>query len=240
MADVNGATVTRRADELSRETGVEAAGFEVDVSDWHCVERLAAFAYERFGAVHVLCNNAGVVSPSMPTWDMSLDDWRWVLGVDLWGVIHGVKAFVRRMLESGEPGHIVNTASISGLLPYAGIASYSVAKSGVVALSECLHLGLREAGARIGVSVLCPGIVATGLRRNSGSLRPGGPGGVELLDLDSMPDAQQPADIADLVLEGIVRDRFWLLSHRSYGRLIEARARGIIETDSVVAPPTHT
>ena len=119
-----------------------------------------------------MCNNAGVVTLA-PIWEQTLDDWRWVLGVDLWGVIHGVRSFLPLLLDQGEPGHIVNTASIAGLVPSPGIAPYNVSKAGVVALSETLDMELRDAGAPIGVSVLCPGVVPTRIAA-SGRNRPGG------------------------------------------------------------------
>ena len=112
-------------------------------------------------------------------WEQSLEDWRWVIGVDLWGVIHGVKAFVPRMLASGEPGHIVSTASVAGLFALPSIAPYNVAKVGVVALSETLHHDLRAVGSSIGVSVLCPGVVPTRIGesdRNRPTGRPRGRG----------------------------------------------------------------
>ena len=127
---------------------------------WEDVEGLAAATIVAFGAVHVVCNNAGVARGGRPG-RSTLDDWRWVLGVDLWGVIHGVRAFVPRLLEQGEGGHIVNTASMTGLLPVRGLAGYSVAKMGVVALSEVLALDLDAEQAGVGVSVLLPGFIAT-------------------------------------------------------------------------------
>ncbi len=114
---------------------------------------------DAFGAVHVVCNNAGVATRGRRG-TLTLDDWRWVLGVDLWGVIHGVRAFVPRLLEQGEGGHIVNTASMTGVLPVRGLAGYSVAKTGVVALSEVLALDLEAEEAGVGVSVLLPGFIA--------------------------------------------------------------------------------
>ena len=140
--------------------GTEVVTQRTDVSQAGDIDRLAALAFERFGAVHVLCNNAGVVKRAR-SWELTEDDWRWVLDVDLWSVIHAVRAFVPRMLEQSEGGHIVNTASMSGLLPIPNLAAYSVAKAAVVALSEALQLDLDAEGASIGVSVLCPGFIAT-------------------------------------------------------------------------------
>ena len=170
LADVEEPALAAAGADL-RAAGAEVAEVVTDVADPGAVDALADAAYQRFGAVHVVCNNAGVVSTG-PSWEQSIEDWQWVLGVDLWGVIHGVRSFVPRMLDGGEPGHIVNTASIAGLLPFPNIAPYDVAKAGVVALSEALHGELRAAGAAIGVSVLCPGVVPTRISESSRN-RPG-------------------------------------------------------------------
>ncbi len=138
--------------------GVEALAVPADVSDEGSVQALAAAALERFGAVHVVCNNAGVSSLSDP-WFGPLSAWTWVLGVNLWGVIHGVRAFLPILLSQGE-GHIVNTASAAGLGPGTG-PSYDASKHAVVALTEDLYTTLGAMGAPVGVSVLCPGWVRT-------------------------------------------------------------------------------
>ena len=159
LADIEAEPLDDLAGRLG-DGGTEVVAQRTDVSQADDIDRLAAVAFERFGAVHVLCNNAGVVKRAR-SWDLTVDDWRWVLDVDLWSVIHAVRAFVPRMLEQAEGGHIVNTASMSGLLPIPNLAAYSVAKSAVVALSEALQLDLDAEGASIGVSVLCPGFIAT-------------------------------------------------------------------------------
>ncbi len=144
-----------------------------DVSVAADLEHLAETAFNRFGAVHVLCNNAGV-STFNPVVAQSLDDWRWVLGVNLWGVIHGVQAFLPRMTAKGQPAHIVNTSSLAGLasgLPSLG--PYNVSKVGVVALSETLRMELAMAGSPVGVSVLCPGSTPTRILESERN-RPGG------------------------------------------------------------------
>jgi NAD(P)-dependent dehydrogenase (short-subunit alcohol dehydrogenase family) len=155
------ADVERHALEAAAAT-VEGETLTVvtDVSDAAAVERLADAAFDRFGAVDVVCNNAGV-STFNPLVAQTLDDWRWVLGVNLWGVVHGVQAFLPRLLAQGR-GHIVNTSSLAGLasgLPDLG--PYNVSKVGVVALSETLRLELLMSGAPVGVSVLCPGTTPT-------------------------------------------------------------------------------
>ena len=149
------------------EAGLKAKGATVltvrtDVSNATEVENLAARTLDVFGAVHILCNNAGVVC-SRPVWEHTLADWEWVLGVNLWGVIHGIRAFVPHMLAQGDECHIVNTASILGLVGGSGEGIYKVSKHGVVALSETLAAELAQKEANIQVHVLCPGWVRTGI-----------------------------------------------------------------------------
>ena len=159
LADIERGPLEDVAHSLS-EAATDVVTQPVDVARGEDVDRLAHVAFDRFGAVDVLCNNAGVVKRAR-SWNLTLDDWNWVLGIDLWGVIHAVRAFVPRMLGQTGGGHIVNTASMSGLLPIPNLAAYSVAKAAVVALSEALQLDLDAEGAPIGVSVLCPGFIAT-------------------------------------------------------------------------------
>ncbi len=141
--------------------GIEVIGRRTDVAQSCDLEALADAAYERFGAVHIVVNNAGVGGSPGAMWELSEEDWRWVIDVDLWSVIHGVRAFVPRMIASGEEGHIINTASVAGLISGAVGGPYTVAKFGVVALSEQLYFELGRAEHPIGVSVLCPGFVNT-------------------------------------------------------------------------------
>jgi len=236
LADVEHAALEGATEQL------EAAGLEVeavvtDVTAADQVDALAARAIERFGAVHVVCNNAGVATMG-PVWEQTLDDIRWVVDVDLWGVIHGVRTFVPILLRQGEPAHVVNTASIAGLVPSPGIGPYNVAKAGVVALSESLVLDLEELDAPIGVSVLCPGVVPTRIG-HSGRNRPGRPSAP--LDLptqtDLPPTALQPDQIADRVVDAIHADEFWIVTHAGSAELIGNRAEGITTGGRPVAPP---
>ena len=157
-----------------------------------------------------------------------------MLGVNLGGVVHGIEAFVPGMVERGEPGHIVNTASIGGLVAFPGLAPYTAAKYAVVGLSECLEHDLRAQDVPIGVSVLCPGPVQSSLRENSAVLRPGGEKGrdVPLVTAPRIP----AADVAAKVVDAIRHDRFWILTHPGYAETIRARCRGIVETDDLVIP----
>jgi len=219
--------------------GHEVHAVAADVADHGDVERLADESFDRFGAVHLLCNNAGVVK-SARAWALTLDDWRWVLGVDLWSVIHGIRAFVPRMLAQGGAGHVVNTASMTGLLPMPRLAAYSTAKSGVVALSESLKLDFDAEGADIGVSVFCPGFVATRITdsaRNRPALlgetaQSSGPRTVSGVQATLTAE-----DAAGQVLDAVRTRRFWILTHADYRPVIQERAAGIGTDARPTKPP---
>ena len=142
LADVEAPALEAACDGL-RQRGFDVLGVPTDVSQADSVEQLAQQTLAHYGSVHVLCNNAGVGGGFSKVWEASLQDWEWVLGVNLWGVIHGIRTFVPIMLAQGTEGHVVNTASIAGLVP--GTRAYSVTKHGVVALSEALYYELVEA-----------------------------------------------------------------------------------------------
>jgi NAD(P)-dependent dehydrogenase (short-subunit alcohol dehydrogenase family) len=212
--------------------GEDVLAVPADVTRWDDVDNLAARAYERFGAVHVLCNNAGVQRDGL-AWEFSLEEWQWILGVNLWGTVHGVSAFVPRMIARGEEAHIVNTASLGGLVAFPRIAMYTAAKAGVIGLSESLCHDLRDEGLPIHVSVLCPGPVMSGLREHSRALRPGTQSGGEI-SLVTHVERAPATEVAELVVAAIRARRFWILTHKEYNGMIERRCRGIVETDEVV------
>ena len=143
-----------------------ALAVHVDVSDPASVDALARQAIETFGAVHVVCNNAGI-GPLAPVADLTLDDWRWMIGVNLWGVIHGVHTFLPILKQNRDGGHIVNTASMAGLVAGPRLGAYAAAKYGVVGLTEVLAAELAADNSRVGVSVLCPGTVHTNIGHSS-------------------------------------------------------------------------
>ena len=156
-----------------------------------------------------------------------------MLDINLWGVIHGIRAFLPSMVEHGEKGHVVNTASVGGLVTFPGMAMYAASKAAVVALSEALHHDLRDRGAPIGVSVLCPGPVVSELRERSAALRPGGEEGRPVASVSHVP--RMPAsDVADLVVDAVLQDRFWVLTHPEYAELVTQRAEGIAAGDAPV------
>jgi NAD(P)-dependent dehydrogenase (short-subunit alcohol dehydrogenase family) len=158
MADVNGETLTEQATQF----GADVHTVEADVRDPAAVDRVGAAAVERFGALHVAVNNAGIVNGGN-SWELSLEEWQRVIDVNLWGVIHGVRAFVPRILSTGDEGHVVNTASMAAVLPLARLGPYTVAKHGVLGLSDVLRAEFEELGAPVGVSVVMPGMVRTGM-----------------------------------------------------------------------------
>jgi len=228
--------------------GIEAIGVVTDVSKADQVAALRDRTLDAFGAAHVVCNNAGVGSGG-PMHEVPLADWEWVLGVNLWGVIHGVRTFVPLLLEQGE-GHIVNTASIAGLtsVPYMG--PYNVSKHGVVTLSETLYAEMTMAGGAVGVSVLCPGWVNTRINE-AGRNRPGAApasaaaeteqGALMREALDSMvKSGLDPAEVADMVLDAVLENRLYVLTHPAWSDGITRRVEHIVggENPPVAFLPT--
>ena len=168
LADVERAALDLTVDELRDGAGgLDVSGIVTDVADFASVEALRDTVLDRHGAVHVLCNNAGVgAGAEGQMWDHTLNDWSWALGVNVWGVIHGIKAFVPVMVDGGDEGHVVNTSSGNGgIAPLPGTPIYALTKSAVVTLSESLYAQLAAVGARVGASVLFPGphMLRTGL-----------------------------------------------------------------------------
>lgn len=161
LADIEESALAHAVDEL-RASGAEASGVRTDVSNSASVEALAEEAYARHGAVHLLCNNAGVFAGGL-CWEASEADYRWVLGVNLWGVIHGIRAFVPRMIAQGQEGHVLNVASMAGLTATTLAGVYNMSKHAVVGLSECLFHDLALNAPQIGVSLVCPEMIRTGI-----------------------------------------------------------------------------
>ena len=230
MADVDADRLEAAADGIDG----EVLAVPTDVSTYASVEALERQAVDRFGSVHVLCNNAGVTLTGR-TWKFSVEEWEWLLGVNLWGVIHGIKAFVPGMIERGERAHVVNTGSIAGLIAFPVISMYTASKFAVVGLSESLLHDLRAREAPIGVSVICPGAIDTALRENSSRLRPGAAQGVAVAADPEGAVRAEPSVVVDGVVNAIRTGRFWILTHPAYAGLLEQRHRGIVETGEVVA-----
>jgi NAD(P)-dependent dehydrogenase (short-subunit alcohol dehydrogenase family) len=218
MADIEAAPLAAVADGLRRR-GAAVLATRVDVSSPDEVERLARETYEAFGAAHVLCNNAGVAVIGA-VHEHTLADWQWVVNVNLWGVIHGVRAFLPRMLAGGDEGHIVNTASMAGLTTAPFMSVYDVTKHGVVALSEAMYKEAQVTGSPIGVSVVCPGLIDTNIMRSSrnrpealaeqGKAGPMAQAFGQNLS-DRLAGGYPPSEVAEQVVEGIRVGRFYIV-----------------------------
>jgi NAD(P)-dependent dehydrogenase (short-subunit alcohol dehydrogenase family) len=235
MADVEADALARAAAQIKEKAPVLAT--RVDVSKPDDVERLAAETYATFGAAHVVCNNAGVAVIGA-VHEHSLADWEWVLGVNLWGVIHGVRAFVPRMLAGGQHGHIVNTASIAGLTNSPFMSVYNVTKHGVVALSESMYKEFQATGARLGVSVVCPGLINTNIMSSSRN-RPaqwadhGAPGeaarAFSAALASGLTGGYPPSEVAEQVLQGIRDDRFYIVPAQP-----DVKARAMVRAQDIL------
>ncbi len=216
--------------------GVRAFSMRVDVSKQSEVDAFAANTGTHFGHIHLVCNNAGV-SPLGAAWENSLADWQWILGVNLWGVIHGVRAFVPRLIEQNE-GHVVNTASVAGLISPPGSGAYNVTKHAVVALSETLHHDLRSRGSGVGVSVLCPAYVPTRItesERNRPKEFKASQKSAETLAREAMLKKAVASgrlsadDVAQAVVAAVKQNRFYILTHPRIKGAIRARMEDILE-----------
>jgi NAD(P)-dependent dehydrogenase (short-subunit alcohol dehydrogenase family) len=218
--------------------GHEVIGVHVDVSSAGSVRKLADEAYSRFGAVHVLCNNAGVEGYlDGPVWEATDRDWEWTVGVNFWSVVHGIRAFVPRMLAGGEPGHVVNTCSMTSVVTAGNL--YSVTKQAVLALTEVLDADLRQRGAPIGVTALCPGTIATNLfhgsrnrpaeLRNPDAPEPAGEG-LELRERMHafLAAGMPPSEVADKLVTAIRGGGLYLLTDHEWDYRVEERHQAIM------------
>lgn len=237
LADVEAAAL-KQAEEEMKAAGADVLAVQTDVSKAEDVEALAQKAFDTYGAVHLLFNNAGV-GAGTTVWESSLADWQWVLGVNLWGVIHGIHYFVPRMLAQGSEGYIVNTASSAGLIASSGLGIYKVTKHGVVTLSETLALELAQRGANIKVSVLCPEWVNTRImeaeRNRPAALQnpaqeqsPEVAAAIEFLR-QVVQTAIPPSQVADTVFDAIREDKFYILTHPTTKFAVQLRMQGILE-----------
>jgi NAD(P)-dependent dehydrogenase (short-subunit alcohol dehydrogenase family) len=228
-----------------KERGATVLRVRTDVSKQADVEALAQKTLDAFGAVHLLVNNAGV-GASGNAWDSSWNDWKWLIDVNLWGVIHGVKIFTPIMLAQKDACHIVNTSSVAGLVAYHPSAAYQVTKHAVVALSENMQLSLEQQNANVKVSVLCPGWVRTGIldsARNRPSHLQNPP--VEYtaeqiaawqLMVEKLEAGMPASEAADHVFKAIVEERFYVLTHPEYTPMIEQRMANIVSGNNPEYP----
>lgn len=231
LADIEKGALDTAAAGLTAE-GMDTIGVVTNVADLASVQALADATWARFGTCNIVMHNAGVAVFG-PTQDMTHNDWRWSIDVNLWGPVHGVEAFLPRMLKDGVEGHMVLTASFAGIVPNRALGPYNVTKAGVVALAESLHKDLRGTG--IGASVLCPMRVRTNID-NSARNRPqelGGPTAASpYADADSGSLEGRTLTVeqtAALVLDGIVNKRLYIHTHKEARPFFEARARRIAE-----------
>jgi NAD(P)-dependent dehydrogenase (short-subunit alcohol dehydrogenase family) len=228
----------RRVEKEFRKAGVPVLAIRTDVARGQDVERLAEKTLAGFGAVHLVCNNAGV-APGGAVWENTIADWEWVLGVNVWGVIHGVRVFVPILLRQDVPCHVVNTASVAGMLSVPGMGIYCVSKHAVVTLTECLYHDLAQRGSKIGVSVLCPAFVPTAiidsernrpaLLRNPSRTRAPGDQQREEQMRHAVQSGRVSAEmVADMVLDGIRDNRFYLFTHPRIKGAIQARMEDVL------------
>ena len=237
LADVESEPLQRAVEALAAE-GAAVVGVECDVSKASAVEALRDRSLAEFGAVHVLCNNAGVGGGSFGAlWEAPFDEWEWVMGVNLMGVVYGVRSFVPAMIEGRAPGHVVNTASMAGLIHGAGI--YGISKHAVVALSEALFSQLGNQQHPIGVSVLCPGWVRTNImtseRNRPEAPRPAPDAGAAQLELIRglmerfVQGGLDPLEVGRLVVRAIRDERFYVLTHPHWANMVRNRMETILD-----------
>lgn len=233
LADLDEEALGREADAL-RNAGHEVLTKVTDVADAAQMDALGDAVMERFGAVHLVCNNAGVGGGGK-LWELSTEDWEFVLGPNLWGVIHGVRVFTKHMIAQNE-GHIVNTASMAGLISVPGVGPYNVSKHGVVTLSETLLGELRTAKANVGVSVLCPGFVKTRIfepeRHRPSDWKPTeGDANMQGVRDALYEGAMDVQPVVDAVVQAVEEQQFYILTHGQMRPLIERRLQGILAGD---------
>lgn len=247
LADLEEGALAKAESEL-RAAGASVAAKRTDVAKADDVEALAQFAVDKFGAVHVVCNNAGVGVGGV-SWENSVKDWEWVLGVNLWGVIHGVRSFVPRMLAQGDECHVVNTASGAGLHARPWLAMYCASKHAVVALSESLYHELTLTGANVKVSVLCPAVVNTRIgeseRNRPDELRDDSAGAEPSPQMQAMERAFRtllatglpPEKVAERVVAAIRKERFYVLTHEETRERVRLRTEDILRSRNPTLQP---
>jgi NAD(P)-dependent dehydrogenase (short-subunit alcohol dehydrogenase family) len=242
LADVEPAALTEAEEEIVL-MGGEALAVPTDVSDAAAVDALADAAFDRFGAVHLVCLNAGVFQAGV-SWQRTEADWEWVLGVNLWGPIHGVRSFVPRLVEQGGPAHVVITSSMAGMMTVAYSGPYVVSKFGAASVAECVAHDLRAQGSEVGVSCLVPGAVDTKIgwseRNRQATTGTEAPGESQAPDHYFVRQALQdmtstagrpPDDAADIVFAGVRAGQFWIttMDEDGYQALIRGRYDALLE-----------
>jgi len=236
LADVEHGALESAAAKL-RERGAEVLGVETDVSDPEALERLARATIERFGKAHVLCNNAGV-QRSAPTWMLSANEWKWLIDVNLLGVVNGLRTFIPRMLAQGDACHVVNTASFGGLISAPYMSAYCATKFAVVAITESLHAELT--GTSIGVSVLCPAFVKTRLGDADRNMPPALEDGLSADEVEQRRNIGRAAaalveagistdTVCDCVIDAIIHKRLYVITHPEQIGAVKKRTDTILQ-----------
>jgi NAD(P)-dependent dehydrogenase (short-subunit alcohol dehydrogenase family) len=237
LADIEDGALERAVGEL-RTAGHDVLGVRTDVSRPEAVRHLAEAALSAYGKVHVVCNNAGVEGYlDGPIWEATDKDWEWTFGVDYWSVVHGMRTFLPILLGQGEEGHMVNTSSMTAVVRAANM--YGVAKHAVLALTETIYGHLRERGARVGVSALVPGIIATrifqGSRNRQPELRnesqpPGAARGQAMRQMmhERLQAGMAPSEVAEILVQGIRADRLYILTDLNWQDRIDGRHMDIL------------
>lgn len=248
MADVQQDALDAAASEM-RAAGAEVLPFRLDVADASQMEAMGQAVFERFGAPHLVFNNAGVGAGGL-IWENTVQDWNWVLGVNLMGVVHGVRIFTPMMLEAARndpawQGHIVNTASMAGLLAPPNMGVYNVSKHAVVALSETLYQDLSLVTAQVGTSVLCPYFVATGIHQSERNRPPGMMGGAptrsqliqQAMTSKAVDSGKVSAtDVARLVFDAVRANRFYIYSHPKAIQSVQIRLEDVLQARNPTDP----
>jgi NAD(P)-dependent dehydrogenase (short-subunit alcohol dehydrogenase family) len=236
LADIEQSALDRAVSEMQA-AGAKVIGVKTDVSDYAQVEALAQRTLEAFGAVHIVCNNAGVSCEAAPSWEMTDQDWRWVINVNLWGVIHGIRAFVPIMIRQDDEGHVINTASLAGLVAMPTVAPYHATKFAVVATSESLYQEFLARKLKLRASVLCPAWVKTNIldseRNRPTDLRNenGKPGSTLKAQMRDLIQAEglDPAFVADKVFEAVRDEQLYILTHPQFNDTVRRRMENILD-----------
>jgi len=246
IADIDANSIDIQVSRLKAE-GYPVEGKVTDVTNESSVRELAEFAMNKFGNIHILCNNAGIgggAADDKSLWEASISDWKWVLDINVWGVIHGIRVFTPLMLAHGQEGHIINTASKAGLI--FGTSLYSTSKHTVIALTEALYAQLKQVNSKLAVSVLCPGAVNTNLNSNSNRIRPVDKKSNENLSNQDYPlqsknfmstyqstvqtrmaAGKEPSEIAEMLMQGLENGDFYIMPSRLEDAVVDERYKNI-------------
>jgi NAD(P)-dependent dehydrogenase (short-subunit alcohol dehydrogenase family) len=228
IADVEQGALDAAAEELG------ATGIRTDVSSAESVDALAKEVVDRFGTAHVVVNNAGVGSMARIA-DLTLDDWRWMVGVNLWGVIHGIHAFLPILKANPEGGHLVNTASMAGLVATPNLGCYTLTKYGIVGLTEALSMELAQDGSKVGATVLCPGTIHTNIGTSQRNRPAGDTRGLKDVDICQAGAEldmsglrwMQPIEVGAIVVDAIERGELYAITHPEWWGMVQERFDGI-------------